>query len=287
MDEILKKLLQSELLSEETKSEISEQWTTSVETFKTQVREEVSSEVRLELAEQWIAERDDLVEKVDGFIAEALTNEINELKNDIERFRDLEVEYAERIVEEKEKLAEEVASELDVLVDKLDAFLEMRLSSEISELKEDLEIVKQNEFGRVIYEAFAQTFSHVSDEKSVQHKLNVAEGKLQDVEFELSRLEEDRKRMIRETRLNEVLSPLTGKNREQMAMVLRNVSTNKLEESYGFFIGKILKEENESVSLNESARQKRTTLVTGEPTVSGKKMVSEELAAFRRIAGLE
>ena len=45
MDEILKKLLQSELLSEESKAEISEQWTASVEAFKTQVREEVSGEV--------------------------------------------------------------------------------------------------------------------------------------------------------------------------------------------------------------------------------------------------
>jgi hypothetical protein len=53
MDEILNKLLQSELLSEETKAEISEQWTTSVEAFKTQVREETSAEVRSELARQW------------------------------------------------------------------------------------------------------------------------------------------------------------------------------------------------------------------------------------------
>ena len=120
MDEILQKLLQSELLSEETRAEISEQWTAAVEVFKTQVREETSMAVRAELAEQWIVERDELVTKVDSFVADALIKEMVELKADIERFRDLEAEYAEKLVEEKHKLAEEVASELDELVDKIE-----------------------------------------------------------------------------------------------------------------------------------------------------------------------
>ena len=51
MDEILQKLLQSELLSEETKSELSEQWTASIETLKANIREEVSNEVKLQLSD--------------------------------------------------------------------------------------------------------------------------------------------------------------------------------------------------------------------------------------------
>src|SRR5437870_1481399 len=98
MDEILQKLLQSELLSEETKAEISEQWTTQVQAFKTQVREETALTVRSELAEQWINERDELISKVDSFVSEALLREVTELKADIERFRDLEAEYAEKLV---------------------------------------------------------------------------------------------------------------------------------------------------------------------------------------------
>lgn len=293
MDEILSKLLQSELLSEETKAEISEEWTKSLEAFKTQVREEVSGEVRSELASQWITERDELITKVDGFVAEALTKELEELHGDIERFRDLEAEYAEKLVEEKHKLAGEVAEELDSLVDKIDAFFEMRLAAEMDELKEDLEIVKQNDFGKKIFEAFAATYANsYVDEDAVQSKLVVAEGKLRDAEKQLQAREEEVNKMVREAKMEQVLSALTGKKREQMAMVLKNVDTARLEESYKFFIGRILKEEEEpsgKKSLNEDTTGgKKTTVVTGEKSDDVEpKQVNEELSVLKRLAGIK
>lgn len=298
MDEILNKLLQSELLSEETKAEISEQWTASVEAFKTQVREEVSGTVRLELAEQWAGERDELIGKVDAFVAEALTKEIAELRGDIDRFRDLEAEYAEKLVEEKHKLAAEVATELDGLVDKIDQFFEMRLQAEMEELKEDLTVVKQNEFGRKIFEAFASTYgeSYV-DEDAVQSKLTVAEAKLADAEKALAEREEKLNKMVREAKMESVLSPLTGKKREQMAMVLRNIETSRLEESYKFFIGRIMKEDAEPAAkpavVTEGAKPvepQKTTVVTGEPAatiVESQVAKSSDLANLRRLAGIK
>lgn len=295
MDEILNKLLQSELLSEETKAEISEQWTASVEAFKSQVREEAANEMRAQLSEQWIAERDELIEKVDTFVAEALTKEIAELKGDIERFRDLEAEYATKLVEEKHKLAGEVAEELDQLVDKIDAFFEMRLTAEMDELREDLEVVKQNEFGRKIFEAFVNEYSKsYVDEGAVQSKLTVVESKLADAEKALAAREEELNQMIRESKLEKILSPLTGKKREQMAMVLKNVDTNRLEESYKFFIGRILKEGEEapaSKTLTESKTvETKTTLVTGEPAADKvteqKAQINEDLDHLKRLAGI-
>lgn len=294
MDEILNKLLQSELLSEETKAEISEQWTSSVEEFKTQVREETSAEVRSELAGQWITERDELITKVDGFVAEALTKEIAELKGDIERFRDLEAEFAEQLVEAKHKLASEVAEELDSLVDKIDAFFEMRLSAEMEELKEDLAIVKENEFGRKMFEAFASTYAkHYVDEDAVQSQLVVAESKLEDAEKQVAKLEEERNKMIREAKMEEVLSSLTGKKREQMEMVLRNVDTARLEESYKYFIGRVLKEDEQPSTakpLNEATQKPAPTnkVVTGEQQPADKEQIVEntQLNEFRRLAGL-
>lgn len=294
MDEILNKLLQSELLSEETKAEITQQWTTSVEAFKTQVREEVSMEVRSELAEQWISERDELIGKVDTFVAEALTKEIGELRGDIERFRDLEAEYAEKLVEEKHKLAAEVATELDALVDKIDAFFEMRLTAELDELKEDLEVVKQNEFGRRMFEAFASEYAkHYVDEDAVQSKLSAAEQKLVDAEKALAESEEKIAQMVREQKMEQVLSPLTGKKREQMAMILKNVDTSRLEESYKFFIGRILKEEAAApaaAQLTEGTAEPKTTVVTGDAPAAdtpAKAVVSESLQQLKRLAGIQ
>jgi len=292
MDEILQKLLQSELLSEETRAEISEQWNTAVDAFKTQVREETSMAVRAELAEQWIVERDELVTKVDSFVADALIKEMTELKADIERFRDLEAEYAEKLVEEKHKLAEEVASELDQLVDKIDAFFEVRLAAELDELKEDIEVVKQNEFGRRIYEAFASTFAtaHV-DEDSVASKLKIAEAKLADAEKALASSEEHRLAMVRESKLEKLLASLTGKKREQMEMVLKNVETDRLEESYKFFIGRILKEDvAPAATLTEGmVDDKQTTVVTGDAPVeiAAAPQLDEGLAKLQRLAGIK
>ena len=295
MDEILNKLLQSELLSEETKAELSEQWTKSVEAFKQQVREETAGLVRLELSEQWAGERDELIGKIDTFVAEALTKEVAELRGDIDRFRDLEVEYAEKLVEEKHKLAAEVASELDGLVDKIDEFFEMRLAAELEELKEDLDVVKQNEFGRKIFEAFAETFnkSYV-DEDSVQSKLTVAESKLASVEKALADKEEQINKMVREAKMEQILAPLTGKKREQMAMVLRGVATSQLEESYKFFISRILKEDAEpakpAVVVEAKSGESKTTVVTGEPAatiVESAEAKPDHLAALKRLAGIK
>jgi hypothetical protein len=59
MNEILKKLLESEFLTEETRAELTEAFNAAVEGFRQQVREEVSAEVRVELTEEWTKAKDD------------------------------------------------------------------------------------------------------------------------------------------------------------------------------------------------------------------------------------
>lgn len=265
MDEILSKLLSSELLSEDAKAEISSQWEVAVNAHKELVREAVTLEVREELAEQWTQERDALVESLDEFVSSALSTELKEFADDVERFRDLEVEYAAKLVEAQTDLASKFDEELDSLVDKIDAFFELRLTEEFAEMKEDLQIVKQNDFGRRMFEAAAAEFAaNFVDEDSVQSQLTVTESKLQEVERALARAEADRAALIRESKMTEVLADLSGKKREQMKFVLQNVETSRLAEAYSRFIGKVLKEEAAPVSVTESVVQ--TVKVTGEET---------------------
>lgn len=297
MDEILQKLLSSELLSEDAKAEISTQWKASIEQYKTTVKEEVSMKVRSEIAEQWASERDALIENVETFVSKKLEEEITELKSDIERFRDLEAEYAEKIVEEKHVMAEKLSLELDQLVDKMDAFFELRLQEEFSELREDLEIVKQNEFGRKIFEAFAHEFntSHI-DEDSIQSKLSVTLAKLKDAESTISKLEESQAEMIRESKLEKILAPLSGKKREQMKFVLSNVETPRLEEAYNNFIGRVLKEDFASEKEQPEAGEKATQLtesssvvVTGNEsseTPAKQAAAGDKYAHLKKLAGM-
>ena len=106
MDEILKKLLESDLLSEDTKAELTAQFKTVVDTFLAEERSKLEIEVRSQLTEQHVKAEEELAESVNTKIDDFLTAELDELKEDINKFRDLEVEYAEKLVEEKEKLAE-------------------------------------------------------------------------------------------------------------------------------------------------------------------------------------
>ena len=292
MDEILQKLLSSELLSEDAKAEISTKWTSAVETYKSTVREEVTMEVRAEIAEQWASERDALIENVETFVAKKLDEEVAELKADIERFRDLEAEYAEKIVEEKHAMAETLSEELEQLINKMDAFFELRLTEEFEELREDLEVVKQNEFGRRIFEAFATEFnkSYV-DEDSIQSKLAAATAKLEDAAATIAQLEEAQAEMVRESKLEKILAPLSGKKREQMAFVLANVETSRLEEAFNHFIGRVLKEDSSvqpeagSVALSESA----TSVVTGNESseIPAKQAAAgDKYSHLRKLAGM-
>lgn len=289
MDEILQKLLSSEFLSEDAKNEISSQWTEAVSQYKTVVREEVSLTVRNELAEQWATERDALVENVEQFVAEKLAEEVAELKADIDRFRDLEAEHAEKIVEEKHSMAEQLAEELDSLVDKIDSFFELRLAEEFTELKEDLEVVKQNEFGRKIFEAFATEFtrSHI-DEDSIQSKLQAAVSKLEDANKAIATLESQNAKVVRESKLEKILAPLSGKKREQMAFVLQNIETNRLEEAYSQFIGRVLKEDTKPTAAATPLHESANVVVTGEEQVAAPaKSADANTALLRKLAGIK
>lgn len=316
MEEILKKLLESDLLSEDSKAEITEMFTTSVESMKENLRKEVEVETRSQLIEEWTTQRDALVEAVDEKVTEMLADEMKELREDIERFRDLEVEYTEKLVTEKHALADQLASELDGLVEKLDVFLEYRVNEEMTELKEDLAVVRENEFGREIFEAFNHVFNKsFVDEESIQAQLRVSEDKLADANNKLVEAEAERQIAVRAKKLDEALSSLSGVKREQMALILENVETSKLTEAYNMFIGRILKEAKveakpaavakpakDSVLAEDKAEDvkpaavAKTTVVTGEEVrkpskparVSEAKKQSESAALneMRKLAGI-
>lgn len=285
MEEILQKLLSSELLSEEAKAEISTQWTSAVEAYKTTVREEVTMEVRNEIAEQWSAERDALIENVEAFVQKKLEEEVTELHGDIDRFRDLEAEYAEKIVEEKHSMAEQLSSELDSLIDKMDAFFELRLTEEFEELREDLEVVKQNDFGRRMFEAFSTEFNkNFVDEDSTAAKLAATAAELEEAQSAIAALEESTAAMVREAKLEKILAPLNGKKREQMMFVLDKVETSRLEEAYNHFIGRVLKED---AAGSDAPLVTESVVVTGnESTETPAKQAPDKYASLKKLAGI-
>lgn len=273
MDELLQKLLEAEVLSEDTKKELEEAFGTKLEEAVEAAKTEAAADVRAELTEQWVQERDALIEAVDSKVSEFLDGEISELKEDIDRFRDLEAEYAEKLVEAKSEMAEELKGDLGELVEKLDSFLEIRLSAELEELKEDIEVVRQNDFGRRIFEAVAEEFQrNYADDESVEGTLRETESRLEDT---VSALEESEKKLAeleRKIKMEEVLQPLSGSAREVMETILKSVPTNQLDEGYKTFIGRVLKE---TADDDRTSEKEDSVLAEGESDKGDNKKVVE------------
>ena len=243
MEELLQKLLEAEILTEETKKELEEAFAEKMNAALEEARKEEAANVRTELTEQWVSERDTLIEAIDGKVNEFLASEMEELKEDIERFRDLETEYAEKLVEAKAQMKDELNHDMAQLVEKIDAFLEIRLAAEMEELHEDIEESKKKEFGRKVFEAFVSEYaSNYADDESLEGTLRETEERLSDTQKTLKETEEKLAKMIREDKLNKVLSPLEGRPKEVMAAILANVPTDQIDEGYKTFIGRVLRE---------------------------------------------
>jgi hypothetical protein len=303
MNELLQKLLEAEVLSEDTKKELEEAFSSQLVEAVEAAREEASAEVRTELTSQWVKEKDTLIEAVDTKVTEYVEKEMEELREDIERFRDLEAEYAEKLVEAKASMSDELKDDLKELVEKIDAFLEMRIASEMNELTEDLEEVRKNDFGRRVFEAFSNEYMmHYADEDSSEGQLQEALERIQDLENTLEETEQKRAKVERAVKMDDVLTPLAGRSREVMEAILKNVDTENLEEGYNTFIGRVLREteevddsEKEDKVLAES--EEKTTLEEGVALTgdTDENILTEELDSghqerldrIKRLAGIK
>ncbi len=257
MDELLQRLLEAEVLSEDTKKELEGAFQTKLDEAIEAAKQSAADDVRAELTEQWVGERDTLVEAVDAKVDDYLTREVEELKEDIERFRDLEAEYAEKLVEAKAAMSDELKGDLMELVEKVDSFLEMRLTAEIEELKEDLDVQRQNDFGRRMFEAVVNEYAmNFADDESAEMSLRETQERLADAQEALEESESARGEIERVVELERILSPLTGKQHEVMEAILRTVPTEQLEEGYKTFISRVIREsdisEKEGTVLAES-----------------------------------
>ena len=300
MDELLKKMLESDVLSEETKAQLKEQFSTFVEDYLAEQRESLEAEVRASLTAEFVNATEELVEDINIKIDEYLEREMSELKESVEKFRDLEVEYAEKLIEEKQIFADQFAEEMDGLVNKLDAFLEVRLSEELSELNESIEEVKRIDCGRRIFEAVKDEVAKFSrgDLSSTERELEETKDKLYDTQRALAKIEQDRLDETRTTKIENLLSPLGGSSREQMKLLLSNVPTEKLDEGYKTYIGRILKEnfsaETEQNKNNKQLtedKKQQTKLVTGNEKlnedVNVSKVKNEQLSRMKKLAGIK
>jgi len=240
------------------------------------------------------------IQRLEKFVIRALAEEIQEFAKD-----------KQDVVETKVKLVREAKSKLAELqktfVAKSSALVKEsvanKLESELTQLKEDIQIARENNFGRRLFEAFASEFAitHLNENTEIAKLTKALEQKEQQIAEARQAAEEkaalveskDREiKIIKESQerkqsMNELLKPLNKEKQAVMSQLLENVQTDRLKSAFEKYLPAVL---NNSVA----PQAEKTVLAESRVEVTGDKSakVSVEtdynnVVEIKRLAGLK
>lgn len=265
--------------------------TTMVEAIDSMISEKLAEEIaefqedRKQLAEAKakfaVAQRKNAM-MVNNFVAEQLSKEIKELHSDQKAMADKFVAMEEFVVESLAKeIAEFYEDKKDLAETKVRLVREAKthlnkvkkdfvqrsaalvsetvgktLTQEISQLKEDIDTARKNDFGRKLFEAFANEYSHsYLNEKSETAKLlkvvdakdrQLAEAK--QIAAKAIKLSESKTNEIkvitesnsRKEKINSLISPLSKDQQNIMMDLLESVQTAKLSAAFDKYLPAVI-----------------------------------------------
>ena len=237
--------------------------------------------------------------QLEEFVVEALSSEIAEFYEDKKDLAETKVrlvrEAKEHFKKVKTNFVERSATAVSETVDKV-------LKGEISQLKEDIEEARRNDFGRKIFEAFSNEYSgSYLNEKSESAKL------LKVVELKDKQLAEakafagkaknlaeaqatENKQLVesatRERTINELIAPLGKDQREIMTDLLESVQTERLQKSFDKYLPSVI--DGHTPAKRKAKVLSEATEVTGNraKTTTHVKADESNVLDIRRLAGL-
>ena len=236
------------------------------------------------------------LEKLEQFVVEALAQEIMEFAQD-----------KRELVETKVRLVREARGKLEALkskfvkesASKLGRAVSAHLKAEMNQLHEDIKVARENNFGRKIFEAYAAEFgSTYLNENAEIRKLNAAVVAKDKQLAEAKKIVETNKRIVeskekeiriikesnlRQSTMEELLSPLNEEKREVMQNLLESVQTSRLKNAFEKYLPAVLNDATPKArkNLSESVRE-----VTGDKTVKAAEEDRSNVIDIKRLAGL-
>jgi hypothetical protein len=236
--------------------------------------------------------------KLESFVVHALAKEINEFAIDKQDLAETKVKL---VREARSKFEEIKQSFIKRSAQVVESTVTRKLTSEIKQLKEDVENSRNNDFGRRIYEAFAQEYSaSFLNEKSETSKLlkiiskkeqELAEA--QQAVAEKANLAESKERELRVTRdlmerkevMGEMLAPLDAGKREIMKELLESVQTAKLSSAFEKYLPAVMEGDKK---ISKKAMLQESTEITGDREVKSQPAVGlDNILDIRKLAGLK
>ncbi len=259
----------------------------------------LADEIR-ELRSDRISQRETM-DRLQQFVVEALAREIKDFAQD----KRAVVEARVRLVQEgrkqltllKRKFVSENASRLKSVVS-------THLESEIGQLKEDIKVARENDFGRRIFESFAGEYSasHLNEGAEVrrlQSELKQREQQLQESAQaidETKKLVEAREREVRiikestqrEKIMGTLLKSLNAEKASVMRDLLESVQTPRLQAAFDKYLPAVLNGGKPQTQPKAVLSEAAVKEVTGDKSAKVEVEVEgrDNVIDLKRLAGL-
>ena len=237
------------------------------------------------------------VAKLESFIVDALAKEIAEFHSDKKDLAETKV----RLVRESKAKFEAVKKEFIARSAKIiEETVSKGLKSEMTQLREDIEAARKNDFGRRIFESFASEYaaSHLNEKSETAKLLKAVAQKQAELE-EAAKIVADAQKLVeskeRELRIikeqnqrkdimSEWLGPLGGDKREVMGSLLESVQTEKLRATFDKYLPAVM---DGGVPARKALTEAKA--VTGDKQAQqiGGEEKTAEIFDIRRLAGLK
>ena len=268
----------------------------NAELMKTFVTEQLATEIK-ELHGDQKAMADKFV-ALEEFVVESLAKELAEFYED-----------KKDLAETKVRLVREAKNHLDTVktnfikksANLVSDTVGRTLTKEISSLKEDIEKARENDFGRKLFEAFANEYSHsYLNEKSETSKLlKVVDTKNQQLSeakvaaakaIKLAEKQADENRMINESiarkeKIDNLVAPLSVDQKEIMMDLLESVQTSRLTSQFEKYLPAVIDGKSPTKKAKVLAEAKEITgnRETEKTDISAN---ASNIIDIRRLAGL-
>jgi len=239
------------------------------------------------------------ISKLEQFTVKALAEEIQEFAHDKRELVETKVRL---ISEAKGKLAELQTQFVARSAELVKETVGKSLTKELTQLKEDIQVARENNFGRRLFEAFASEFAitHLNENKEIAKlKSELTEAKKLAVKkSELAESHEHQIRVLKESQEREktlasLLKPLNAQKQSVMMQLLESVQTDRLKSAYEKYLPAVLN--NSSVKEEKQVEKSAQVLTESRKEVTGDKTakVSVEtqddtnVIELKRLAGLK
>jgi hypothetical protein len=239
----------------------------------------------------------DNMSKLESFIVDALAKEIAEFHADKKDLAETKVKLVRESKAKFEAIKKEFIAKSSQIVKETVA---KGLQKEITQLKEDIDSARRNDFGRRIFESFASEYavSHLNEKSETAKLLKLVKQKELELDeaakvvADTQKLVESKELELRKTRdtirrkeiMGELLNPLSGDKRGIMKELLESVQTEKLHAAFDKYLPAVMDggvpAKKALLEAKEVTGNKEAQNIKGDDKVA-------EIFDIRRLAGLK